>query len=200
MQSLLSEHKKADIQQPLPVHDLLRYLQCHQCHPREGVGQPSAATMGHFTSSGEDLGDEGRLPPHLNGVGRKLQPEALETILLGQGAVRPYLNTRMPNWGSQLGFLPRSCPELGRRRPDRAANPARWTRKRSRTQHVGTRFDGHQRFGMHSMSLPWRAPFSGHSGHGPEARNHPTAPRMVSRLPARSGRLSAWNPHACLLA
>ena len=99
MQSLLSEHKKADIQQPLPVHDLLRYLQCHQCHPREGVGQPSAATMGHFTSSGEDLGDEGRLPPHLKGVGRKLRPEALETILLGQGAVRPYLNTRMPNWG-----------------------------------------------------------------------------------------------------
>lgn len=98
-QSLITEQKETPSRRTLSVNAVLNYLQCHQCHARDGVGEPSSASMGYFTSSGEDLGDEGRLPPHLNGVGRKLQPNALETTLLGQGAVRPYLNTRMPNWG-----------------------------------------------------------------------------------------------------
>ena len=46
-----------------------------------------------------DLGDEGRLPPHLTGVGDKLQPEWLREVLLNKGTARSYMATRMPQFG-----------------------------------------------------------------------------------------------------
>jgi hypothetical protein len=49
------------------------------------------------------------LPPNLDNVGRKLTPGWLEKILWGEGgAVRPYMDTRMPNFGEAQtrGFIP----------------------------------------------------------------------------------------------
>ncbi|MBK9140761.1 MAG: hypothetical protein IPM17_18740 [Verrucomicrobia bacterium] len=82
------------------AHTMTR-LNCYACHHRDGVGGPSAERGGYFTSVvTEDLGDEGRRPPHLTGVGEKLRPEWLEQVLTNQAAVRPYLGTRMPQFGS----------------------------------------------------------------------------------------------------
>ena len=53
----------------------------------------------------EDLGDEGRLPPTLTGVGYKLTREAIERIVSGSGAVRPYMATRMPSFGNDHATL-----------------------------------------------------------------------------------------------
>jgi hypothetical protein len=46
-----------------------------------------------------DLGDEGRLPPRLDGVGAKLTRPSLENALRGRIAVRPQIATRMPDYG-----------------------------------------------------------------------------------------------------
>ena len=81
-------------------------FRCTACHVRDGVGGVSAERNVFFTSNVDDLGDEGRLPPKLDGVGDKLRPEWLVTVL-GEGvSVRPYVNTRMPAFGAaNVGHL-----------------------------------------------------------------------------------------------
>lgn len=58
-------------------------LNCVACHSRDGFGGPEAAGRADwFTVVGEvDLGDEGRLPPNLTGVGGKLKESALKAVL-----------------------------------------------------------------------------------------------------------------------
>jgi len=104
---------RASLKQPLTVkqsidHTITR-LNCHACHYRDGIGGPVEDRRGYFTSMGEaDLGDEGRMPPHLTGVGRKLK-ESWMTELLAKGTkVRPYMATRMPVFGeANVAQLPK---------------------------------------------------------------------------------------------
>ena len=77
----------------------LRLLNCTACHDRKALGQPDTQRDELFFGLGEDLGDEGRRPPTLTGVGAKLTEPALHQVLRGNGAVRPYLATRMPDFG-----------------------------------------------------------------------------------------------------
>jgi mono/diheme cytochrome c family protein len=75
-------------------------LGCITCHQRDGVGGPTALTGGSFLSSGSaELGDQGRLPPRLDGVGDKLRADALRAVLDDGTKVRPYMLTRMPVFG-----------------------------------------------------------------------------------------------------
>lgn len=94
---------QADLERPLPpaqaiVHtmDRLNCIACHERGGRGGVGPDHAAS---FTCD-VDLGDEGRIPPSLTGVGAKLQTAAIARVLDGTERVRPYMNTRMPSFGS----------------------------------------------------------------------------------------------------
>jgi mono/diheme cytochrome c family protein len=75
---------------------------CFACHARDGVGGPSPEVAQHFTSARDDLGDLGRLPPPLDGIGRKLLPEVFGTVLRGQNLVRTYMRVRMPDFGPEL--------------------------------------------------------------------------------------------------
>lgn len=78
----------------------LAQLNCLACHQRDGKGGPAAGRGEYFNPAIEaDLGDEGRIPPHLTGVGNKLRAEWLERTLWQGGAVRPYMATRMPQFG-----------------------------------------------------------------------------------------------------
>ncbi|MDE2679949.1 MAG: c-type cytochrome [Verrucomicrobiota bacterium] len=81
------------------AHRRMSQLNCTACHTRDGLGQPEAARDRFFLTTGNDLGDEGRLPPLLTGVGAKLTEAALQKVLRGQGGVRPYMTTRMPDFG-----------------------------------------------------------------------------------------------------
>ncbi len=98
----------------------LARFNCYGCHVRDEFGGPAATGKdGWFSVLGEaDLGEEGKLPPHLNGVGAKLKPKWLETVL-GDGAkVRPYMATRMPVFGSQnVGHLPALLAAVDRKTP-----------------------------------------------------------------------------------
>jgi len=99
----LAELNRPDLTVPSAsqrVAHTLASFRCTACHTRAGGGGVPASRAAFFTSNGEDLGDEGRLPPSLDGVGDKLQPEWLSRVLSGGANVRPYLNTRMPQFGA----------------------------------------------------------------------------------------------------
>ena len=76
-------------------------LNCLACHARDGAGGPDPARAAYFETVEErDLGNEGRFPPQLTGVGRKLTADALRSSIQGGNPVRPYLATRMPDYGT----------------------------------------------------------------------------------------------------
>ncbi|MEP6667981.1 MAG: c-type cytochrome [Chthoniobacter sp.] len=82
----------------------LEALNCVACHERDGRGGPGAARQAYFLGD-PSLGDTGRYPPPLTGVGRKLQPEWLVKVLTGEYRVRPYLHTKMPVYGTATAGL-----------------------------------------------------------------------------------------------
>ena len=99
--SSLEEDSKFSTEQLL--FDELTKNDCFSCHRRDGVGGPTSVTDPHFISRESDLGDEGRLPPDLTGVGRKLTHEAIQRVIAGDAQARPYMVTRMPVYESELG-------------------------------------------------------------------------------------------------
>ena len=90
------------------LHTLATY-NCYACHTRIDangeIGGPDATRRGHFkVLGGLDLGDEGRIPPTLTGIGGKLKPNALAAILNDERMQvrRNYMETRMPRFGGEL--------------------------------------------------------------------------------------------------
>src|SRR5205085_307218 len=88
--------RRADLAKPrdavAQVNHTMAALNCFACHSRGGIGGPAAERAEFFmTVSNVDLGDEGRLPPHLTGVGAKLRPEWLREVLVNKGTARPYM-------------------------------------------------------------------------------------------------------------
>ena len=82
----------------------LESLNCLACHDRDGIGGPDAARKAYFQGD-HNLGDTGKYPPPLTGVGRKLQPEWLAKVLTGEFRVRPYLQVKMPVYGAATATL-----------------------------------------------------------------------------------------------
>lgn len=97
--------KKDEAAAPKLAADLtLQALNCAACHERDGKGGPDAARKPYFQGD-HNLGDTGRYPPPLTGVGGKLRPEWLAKVLAGENRVRPYLKTRMPQYGASVAEL-----------------------------------------------------------------------------------------------
>ena len=82
------------------VQIALTRLNCLACHQRDGLGGVATNRSEYFTGKDENLGDQGRLPPPLTGVGAKLKERWLLDVLANGASVRPYLNTRMPKFGA----------------------------------------------------------------------------------------------------
>ena len=86
------------------VSRALARMDCLACHERDGQGGSSDAVAAAFVGHA-DLGDEGRLPPDLSGVGGRLRHDWL-AALLDEGdsphsaiPLRPYMTARMPRFG-----------------------------------------------------------------------------------------------------
>ena len=88
------------------VRHHMKAFNCFACHVRDGLGGPEAARNAFFTTTIPEMGDEGRLPPTLDGVGDKLHQDHLGH-LLGSGADdRPYMRVAMPKYApGKLGSL-----------------------------------------------------------------------------------------------
>lgn len=84
----------------------LKAMNCYACHDRGGLGGPTTETDPFFQGD-ESLGDSGRLPPPLTGIGHKLRIDWIEGVLTGDQTkrVRPYLNTLMPAYPNQVQKL-----------------------------------------------------------------------------------------------
>ena len=86
--------------------DRFAALHCGACHERGdvggvgGTGDPDGWGAYFRSRSEADLGEEGRLPPRLDGVGTKLQSPWIEQVVATGARARPYLATRMPQFGA----------------------------------------------------------------------------------------------------
>lgn len=114
--------KKDEVTSPKLTADLtLHALNCVACHERDGKGGPDAARKPYFQGD-HNLGDTGRYPPPLTGIGGKLRPEWLAKVLAppvdakpaelftshnktDPTRVRPYLKTKMPQYGASVADL-----------------------------------------------------------------------------------------------
>ena len=119
----LSETQKVLIQKALSsppktlsteekIHQDLIAYNCIACHKRDDFGGPQNAKVHHFHSSQEGLGDHGRIPPELTHVGAKLKPSWTHKVMFDGESSRPYMLTRMPNFGeANLSHLPKLFEE-----------------------------------------------------------------------------------------
>ncbi|MEI7927636.1 MAG: hypothetical protein WCH40_03730, partial [Verrucomicrobiales bacterium] len=77
-----------------------------------------------FHSSEQALGNESRIPPPLTQIGAKLRPEWLNRVLYDREKVRPYMQTRMPQFGDiALKDLPALFAEVDHFGPIAAQKP-----------------------------------------------------------------------------
>ncbi|MEZ6058318.1 MAG: family 16 glycoside hydrolase [Planctomycetaceae bacterium] len=79
---------------------------CYACHTRGGIGGATTARNELFLSNIPEMGDEGRVPPPLDGVGDKLEEAFLKHLFDNGGEDRPYMQTKMPKFGNgRVGHL-----------------------------------------------------------------------------------------------
>ncbi|MFY9257031.1 MAG: c-type cytochrome [Fuerstiella sp.] len=70
---------------------------CFACHDRDKLGGIGRFRRPYFeTVANVDIGDEGRLPPALTGIGKKLTVASMKSVLAGKTAIRPHMHIRMP--------------------------------------------------------------------------------------------------------
>ncbi|WP_372722559.1 cytochrome c family protein [Novipirellula sp.] len=90
---------------------ILLAANCYGCHHRDELGGIGRYRKAYFETAGHiDLGDEGRLPPPLTGVGAKLISTHLTNVVSGKTpAIRPYMQIQMPRFSQEVA---RALPEL----------------------------------------------------------------------------------------
>jgi mono/diheme cytochrome c family protein len=118
---------------------------CYACHVRDKVGGPTEETNKHFTTTTPEMGDEGRVPPPLDGVGAKLNPEYLKQILDKGADDRPYMHTSMPGFGqANVGHLVAAFAALDTLP---AVPPVKFVEPESKIISAGRHMVGAQAFG-----------------------------------------------------
>ncbi len=83
------------------VHLQMAAKNCYACHSRDLVVGPEPSRDTLFTTTMKEMGNEGRIPPPLTGVGDKLRPEVIDKIIAEGAKDRPYMITRMPGFGAK---------------------------------------------------------------------------------------------------
>jgi len=102
--ALKSGESQLDAQQQIDV-TLFAY-NCTACHDRRDMGGISVERNPHFKTTNLNLGDQGRIPPTSSGVGAKLNKKWLRDVMVNNRAIRPYMKTRMPQFGEEnIGHL-----------------------------------------------------------------------------------------------
>jgi mono/diheme cytochrome c family protein len=81
------------------ITETMTAFNCYACHSRDKVGGPPDGLNSAFLTAQPEMGDEGRLPPPLDGVGAKLTADYFKSLLEKGAHDRPYMHTRMPGFG-----------------------------------------------------------------------------------------------------
>jgi mono/diheme cytochrome c family protein len=77
----------------------MQAFNCYACHERDKIGGREEELDKSFQTTQPEMGDEGRLPPALDGVGAKLTAEYMKQLLDKGAHDRGYMHTRMPGFG-----------------------------------------------------------------------------------------------------
>jgi mono/diheme cytochrome c family protein len=102
----LRQQANADTEEVVLAKTLTAF-NCVACHIRGGYGGVHETYNPYFETSEKNLGEDGRIPPPLTLVGAKLQTAWLKKVLFDGESVRPYMATRMPQYGANnLKHLP----------------------------------------------------------------------------------------------
>lgn len=83
----------------MQVAHTMTSLNCYACHVRGEQGGAESDRNELFISNIPEMGDEGRLPPPLDGVGDKLREDWLKKVVSNGDKSRPYMRTYMPRFG-----------------------------------------------------------------------------------------------------
>lgn len=106
IKAALAEKPASDSDQVILAKTLTAF-NCIACHIRDDYGGVPEAYNSYFQSSEKNLGEDARIPPPLTLAGAKLQPAWLKKVLFDGESVRPYMATRMPQFGAaNLPHLP----------------------------------------------------------------------------------------------
>ncbi|MBX7105601.1 MAG: c-type cytochrome [Gemmataceae bacterium] len=116
---------------------MLAALNCYACHRRDGIGAGGPVAVPEeddgrpdkpisadelFRSTMPEFGDEGRVPPTLDGAGRKIRASYLRKMLAEGAHDRPYMKTRMPGFGpAQAATLTRLLESADGAKPSKPA-------------------------------------------------------------------------------
>ena len=104
--ALKSLQTGADHSPDKSIHRTLAQFNCFACHTRDKIGGVEPARDEFFTTTMKEMGDEGRIPPALDGVADKLTEKWLKGILDNGVKDRPYMLTMMPQFGGgNVGHL-----------------------------------------------------------------------------------------------
>jgi mono/diheme cytochrome c family protein len=164
---------------------------CLSCHGRDGKGGVPAAVRAQLVEV-EDIGDEGRIPPDLTAVGKRLKTAWIEKVLRDGHGVRPYLRVRMPKVGAARavqyaqwfaavdGVDPRPEPAFSVEAVKRGAQLAGLGGRNCITCHT---FQGLPSLGVQGMDLSVQHERL-QAGWFEEWLLHPTTLRPGTRMPA----------------
>ncbi|HET6423027.1 MAG TPA: hypothetical protein VFG20_05045, partial [Planctomycetaceae bacterium] len=89
------------------VHATLVSFNCYACHKRGEIGGVEQPRDAFFSSTQKEMGDEGRIPPALTGVGDKLRDDWMKHVLeQGANDRQLYMQAKMPKFGGgNVGHL-----------------------------------------------------------------------------------------------
>jgi mono/diheme cytochrome c family protein len=106
------------------AHQFLATFNCYACHRRGELGGVEEARSPFFLTKQPEMGDEGRLPPALTGVGDKLRDDWLKHVLdNGANDRQQYMQAKMPRFGgANLAPLTAALIEADRQ-PETAPDP-----------------------------------------------------------------------------
>ena len=90
-----------DLSKQQQIDLTLTQLNCTACHQRDNLGGVASARSIHFQTTNQNLGEQGRIPPTLTGVGAKLKSKWMRDVLVNGRSIRPYMKTRMPQFGEK---------------------------------------------------------------------------------------------------
>ncbi|MEZ6066425.1 MAG: c-type cytochrome [Planctomycetaceae bacterium] len=114
--ALAAADKPAELTSADRVHHTMQAFNCYACHVRGGHGGATRDRDPFFVSTIPEMGDEGRLPPPLDGVGDKLEDAYFRELLNNGANDRPYMKTTMPKFGGDnVGHLTQLFAELDRK-------------------------------------------------------------------------------------
>jgi mono/diheme cytochrome c family protein len=161
----------------------LTAFNCYACHERGKAGGVEPALSPFFLTKEKEMGEEGRVPPALNGVGAKMNPDYLKKVLATGAHDRPYMLTRMPGFGEpNVGHLVKAFTAVDTLAP---VAKVHFTEKLAKVKALGRRMVGAQSLdtatAAHSLGCIKCHTFAGHKAEGVQGIDMTLMPKRLRR-------------------